>query len=118
MPPVAGGRAQCTHMTTTDWHSYNSGVVEDFRAPAGAITSGRFAGRSLLLLSTVGARSGEVRVTPLAFTRDGERYVVIASKGGSPTHPDWFHNLVKNPRVQVEVGGESFDATARVAEGD
>src|SRR5207249_6883767 len=77
---------------------------------------GQGRGRSLLLLTTTGARSGQPRVAPLAFTRSGEYYVVIASKGGAPSHPDWFHNLVSNPTVTVEVGGETFQARARVAE--
>src|SRR5579859_7515360 len=102
---------------TTDWHAFNAGVVEDFRAHQGAITAGRFAGRTLLLLTTIGARSGEQRVAPLAFTRHGEDYVVIASKGGSPTSPDWYFNLVANPNVIVEVGTERFAATARVTSG-
>ena len=72
----------------------------------------------MLLLTTTGARSGQPRVAPLAFTRSGEHYVVIASKGGSPSHPDWYHNLISNPTVTVEVGGETFLARARVAEGD
>jgi len=103
---------------TTDWHAFNAGVVEDFRAHQGTITVGRFAGRKLLLLTTTGARSGEERIAPLAFTRDGEHYVVIASKGGSPTSPDWYHNLVANRRVIVEVGAERFTATARVTSGE
>src|SRR5206468_12619578 len=72
----------------------------------------------LLLLTTTGAKSGQQRVAPLAFTRDSERYVVIASKGGSPTSPDWYHNLVANPRVIVEVGTECFPALARVTSGE
>jgi deazaflavin-dependent oxidoreductase (nitroreductase family) len=70
------------------------------------------------LLTTTGARSGQPGVAPLAFTRGGERYVVIVSKGSSPSHPDWYHNLVSNPTVTVEVGGKIFRARARVAEGD
>ena len=104
--------------TSRDWHAFNAGVVEDFRAHQGMITVGRFAGRKLLLLTTIGARSGQQRVAPLAFTRDGEHYVVIASKGGAPTSPDWYHNLVANPHVIVEVGAERFNAIARVASGD
>ena len=73
---------------TTDWHAFNAGVVEDFRAHQGTISVGRFAGRKLLLLTTTGAKSGQERIAPLAFTGDGEHYVVIASKGGSPTSPD------------------------------
>ena len=101
-----------------DWDAFNAGVVDDFRAHQGTITQGRFAGRKLMLLTTIGAKSGKPRVAPLAFTRDGDNYVVIASKGGLPTNPDWYHNLVANPRVTVEVGNECFAAIARVAQGE
>jgi deazaflavin-dependent oxidoreductase (nitroreductase family) len=101
-----------------DWNDWNSGVLEEFRANRGKILTGRFAGRSLVLLTTTGARSGKVRTAPLAFTRDGDNYVVIASKAGSPKHPDWYHNLVRNPVVTLETGEETFQARARVAEGD
>jgi deazaflavin-dependent oxidoreductase (nitroreductase family) len=95
----------------------NSDVVEQFRTNHGTIQSGMFSGARLLLLTTTGAKSGKTRVNPLAFTRDGEDYVIIASKGGSPTHPDWYHNLVANRDVTVEVGNERFAARARVAQG-
>ena len=88
------------------------------RAHEGKPTSGPFLGRPVLILTTVGAKSGRVRKTPLAYSKDGERHVVIASKGGGPTHPAWYHNLVANPEVTVEVLGEGFRARARVAEGD
>ena len=101
--------------STTDWHAFNDGVVDDFRDHQGTITRGRFAGRQLLLLTTIGAKSSQPRTAPLAFTRDGEHYVVIASKGGEPTNPDWYHNLVAHPEVTVEVGNERFRAIARVA---
>jgi deazaflavin-dependent oxidoreductase (nitroreductase family) len=104
--------------TSTDWQAFNKGVVEEFRANQGTIKTGRFAGRRLILLTTTGARSGQPRTAPLAFTRDGEHYVVIASKGGSPTHPDWYHNLIKTPIVTIETGAETFQARARVAEGE
>jgi deazaflavin-dependent oxidoreductase (nitroreductase family) len=100
-----------------DWNDWNSGVVEEFRANRGKIVTGRFAGRSLVLLTTIGARSGQARTTPLAFSRDGANYVVIASKAGSPSNPDWFHNLVRNPTVTLETGDETFQARAHVAEG-
>jgi deazaflavin-dependent oxidoreductase (nitroreductase family) len=104
--------------SNTDWDAFNEGIVEDFRAHQGRITFGRFAGRQLLLLTTTGARSGTPRTTPLAFTRDGERFVVIASKGGEPTNPAWYHNLVAHPEVTVEVGTECFRAIARITEGE
>jgi deazaflavin-dependent oxidoreductase (nitroreductase family) len=106
------------YMTTKNsWQERNDPIIKAYRANNGRLDDqGR--GRSLLLLTTTGARSGQPRVAPLAFTRSGENYVVIASKGGSPTHPDWYHNLVSNPTVTVEVGGETFQARARVADGD
>ena len=96
----------------------NVDVIQQFRTNNGTIHSGMFKGARLLLLTTTGAKSGKQRVNPLAFTRDGDNFVVIASKGGSPTHPDWYRNLVANPNVTVEVGMERFEAQARVAEGE
>lgn len=93
--------------------SFTDTLISDFRAHAGHVSSGPFLGKPLLLLTTVGARSGERRIAPVIYTRDGDRYVVVASKGGAPTHPAWYHNLLANPRVEVEVGGETFTATAR-----
>jgi deazaflavin-dependent oxidoreductase (nitroreductase family) len=103
---------------STDWNAINGSVVEEFRANRGSVLTGRFAGRKLVLLTTTGAHSGKPRTIPLAFTRDGEDYVIIASKAGSPTHPDWYHNLVKNPIVTLETGDETFQARARVAQGE
>src|SRR5947208_9843897 len=102
----------------TAWNNVNSDVVSQFRNDNGKISSGMFKGARLLLLTTAGAKSGKERINPLAFTRDGDNYVIIASKGGSPTHPDWYHNLVANPNVTVEVGSERFQATARITSGD
>ena len=96
---------------------FNDGVIEDFRAHQGQITKGPFTGRSLLLLTTRGAKSGRERTNPLAYTRDVDRMFVIASKGGAPTNPDWYRNLRANPRVTVEVGPERFEANASVATG-
>jgi deazaflavin-dependent oxidoreductase (nitroreductase family) len=96
---------------------FNDGVIEDFRAHHGQITKGPFVGRSLLLLTTRGAKTGRERTNPLAYSRDGDRIFVIASKGGAPTNPDWYRNLRANPKVTVEVGPERFEATASVATG-
>jgi deazaflavin-dependent oxidoreductase (nitroreductase family) len=74
-------------------------------------------GRPLLLLTTTGAKSGQRRTTPLMYIADGERLLVIASAAGAPKHPDWYHNLAAYPQVTVEVGKETFDATAAVLEG-
>jgi len=71
-----------------------------------------------LLLTTTGRRSGEPRTTPLIFGRDGDRYVIVASKGGAPRHPAWYLNLSADPRVEVQVRDDVFAATARTAEGE
>jgi deazaflavin-dependent oxidoreductase (nitroreductase family) len=102
----------------TTYSSFNEQLIADLRAHGGQATSGPFVGRPVLILTTVGARSRQPRETPLAYTRDGENYVVIASKGGAPTHPAWYHNLLATPTVTVEVLGERFEARARVAEGE
>ena len=102
---------------TTEYADFTTQLISAFRANAGVLTVGPFAGRNLLLLTTTGARTGLPRTSPLAFSRDGDDYVVIASKGGAPTHPAWYHNLIANPSVTLEVGAETFAATARVATG-
>ena len=95
----------------SDW---NKAIIEEFRANDGKV-GGRFEGRTLLLLHTTGAKSGLQRVNPVAYFADGERYVIVASKAGAPTNPDWYHNLVANPEVSVEVGTEQFQVRATVA---
>jgi deazaflavin-dependent oxidoreductase (nitroreductase family) len=97
---------------------FNRSLVAELRANHGRVTSGPFAGRELLILTTKGAKSGERRSTPLVYTRDGDRYVIVASKGGAPTNPHWFHNLRAHPNVTVEVGDEKFQAHARVIDDD
>jgi deazaflavin-dependent oxidoreductase (nitroreductase family) len=92
-------------------------LITDFRANGGEVTSGPFAGRPVLLLTTKGAKSGQPRLAPVVYSRNGEHYVIVASKGGSPTHPAWYHNLLAHPVVTAEVGGETFTARARVTEG-
>jgi deazaflavin-dependent oxidoreductase (nitroreductase family) len=100
------------------WNNFNQDIIDQFRANNGRIPEGQFKGAPLLLLTTTGARSGKQYTSPLAHTREGDKYVVIASKGGAPTNPDWYHNLVAHPRVTVEVGTDKFEANARVAEGE
>jgi deazaflavin-dependent oxidoreductase (nitroreductase family) len=92
-------------------------LISEHRANKGQITSGPFAGRPVLLLTTTGAQSGQPRLAPLVYTRDGEHYVILGSKGGAPTHPAWYHNLLANPIVTVEADGETFTARARVTGG-
>jgi len=96
-----------------DFEAWNRQVIEEFHANEGKVNGSN----SLLLLRTTGARSGKPRVNPLAYTTDGERLVIIASKGGTPTNPDWYHNIVAHPDVTVEVGTETFEARATVVEG-
>jgi deazaflavin-dependent oxidoreductase (nitroreductase family) len=94
-------------------NAFNQQVVEEFRANGGKV-GGMFEGKNVLLLTTIGAKSGEERLSPLVYTRDGDRYVIAASMGGAPKNPAWYHNLVANPKVTVEVGTEKFEATATV----
>jgi deazaflavin-dependent oxidoreductase (nitroreductase family) len=102
---------------TNEWNARNLKVIEEFRTNRSNVGAG-FGRMPTLLLTTRGAKTGRIHTTPLAYTRDGENLIVIASKGGSPTNPDWYHNLVANPRVTVEVGAETFEATASVLRGE
>src|SRR5712691_644949 len=90
---------------------YNLRIIGEFRAYGGAV-GGTWEGRDLLLLTTRGRKSGRSHTTPMVYTRDGDRLLVYASKGGAPNHPDWYLNLVADPHVVVEVGSEHFDAIA------
>lgn len=94
----------------SDW---NKKVIEEFRADKGKV-GGYFENMTLLLLHTRGAKSGLPRLSPTAYTEDGDRLVIIASKGGADTHPDWYYNVVANPNVTIEVGTETYDAVATV----
>ena len=99
--------------------NWNEKMIEEFHAKAGKGV-GQFGDR-LLLLKTTGARSGEERVAPLMFHRDGQRFVIVASKAGAPDHPAWYHNLRANPAARIEVGTEqgiqTMEVTAHEAEG-
>src|SRR5436305_15242736 len=96
---------------------FNAKVIDEFRANGGRV-GGMFEGMPLLLLHHVGAKSGERRVNPVAYGQDGERYVIFASKGGAPTNPGWYHNLVANPRTEIEVGSETLSVVASEATGE
>ena len=100
-----------------DRKAFNTALIEEFRANGGKV-GGRFEGRPVVLLTTIGAKSGRRLTTPLVYLQDGERRLIFASKAGSPTHPDWYHNLVANPTVTVEVGTETYDAKAVVITGE
>jgi deazaflavin-dependent oxidoreductase (nitroreductase family) len=92
----------------------NQAIIDEFRANSGKV-GGSFAGKTLLLLHTVGAKSGQERINPVACVADGDRLVIIASKGGAPTNPDWYHNILAHSLVTVEVGTEQFQAQAAIA---
>ncbi len=94
---------------------FNASIIDEFRANAGVV-GGPFERASLLLLHTTGARSGAERVNPLVYSTDGDNLVIFASKGGAPTHPDWYHNVVAHPDVTAEVGTDTVALRARVAE--
>ena len=100
--------------------NWNDAIIQEFHAKAGKGVRGF--GDRLMLLTTVGARTGEERISPVMYHRDGERYVVVASKGGAPDNPGWYHNLKANPVAMVEVGAETgtetFEVRAREAEGE
>ena len=96
-----------------DMQEFNKTIIDEFRANEGAV-GGQFAGASLLLLTTTGAKSGLTRINPLAYLLDGDRHIVIASFAGAPSNPPWYHNLLANPEVGVEVGSDRFNARAGV----
>jgi deazaflavin-dependent oxidoreductase (nitroreductase family) len=102
-------------MTTVN--DFNRSLIEEFRANDGKV-SGPFEGTPLLLLTTTGAKTGRKHTTPVVYLPDGDRVVVFGSKGGAPTHPAWYHNLLANPAVTVELPGERYEARAVVTEGD
>ena len=97
---------------STDPQDWNTKIIEEFRANEGRV-GGPFEGGTLLLLHHLGRKTGVERVNPLAYFADGDRYVIVASKAGAPTNPDWYYNVVAHPQVTVEVGTETVavDAT-------
>ncbi len=96
--------------------SSDAQTIEDFRRNRGKV-GGVFEGRPLLLLHTIGAKTGKLRVKPVMYLKDRERYFVFASKGGYPTNPDWYHNLKAHPDIQIEVGDETIKVRAEEVKG-
>jgi deazaflavin-dependent oxidoreductase (nitroreductase family) len=94
---------------------FNTKIIKEFRANGGKV-GGPFQGAPLLLLHTIGAKSGQERVNPVMYQTLGDGFAVFASKAGAPVNPDWYHNLLANPRVKAEVGTETIELTARVAD--
>jgi len=101
----------------SDINAFNRKLIEEFRGNRGQLR-GPLAGSSLLLLTTTGARSGKQQTAVMGYRMDGDRYVVIASGNGAPSHPAWYHNLQAHPMATVEVGPEKFKARARTAHPD
>ena len=96
---------------------FNNQIMAEFHANGGKV-GGRFAGADVLILTSTGARTGKTRWNPLVYSRDGDRFVIVASKGGAPNNPDWYHNLVANPSAVIEVGTEVISVDASFATGD
>lgn len=101
----------------SEMDDFNRRNIEEFRANGGAV-GGFFEGTPLLLLHHKGRKSGTERVNPLAYQQVGDSLAIFASKGGAPTNPDWYHNIVADPNVTLEVGTETYPAVARVASGE
>lgn len=100
-----------------DMREFNEKLIEEFRANDGKV-SGSFANAPLILVTHTGAKTGTKRTSPLVYTRDGDRIVLIASKGGAPTHPHWYLNMTANPQVTVELPGETFEARVTEVTGE
>jgi deazaflavin-dependent oxidoreductase (nitroreductase family) len=95
---------------------FNAAIIKEFRANAGKV-GGPFEGATVVLLTTVGAKSGQTRVNPVVYRIDGGRMYVFASKAGAPTNPDWYYNLLAHPDITIEVGSDTYGVTASVIEG-
>ena len=100
-----------------DYEAFTNNLIADLRANAGRASSGPMVGRPLMILTTTGARSGKERTAIITYTRDGDRYVIVASKSGAPTNPEWYYNLLANPEATAEAGGETFRVRATEATG-
>jgi deazaflavin-dependent oxidoreductase (nitroreductase family) len=100
-----------------DWLAINKQVITDFRANGGQV-GGQLEGMPVVLVTMTGAKSGRELCSPLVYSADGDDVVIIASKGGAPEHPNWYHNLVTNSTVTVEVGTDKYEATAVLTDGD
>jgi deazaflavin-dependent oxidoreductase (nitroreductase family) len=103
---------------SNSYKDFNQALIANLRANRGKASGGPFKGGQVLILTTKGARTGEPRELPLAYSEDDGHHVIVASQGGAPTHPHWFHNLRKHPIVTVEVEGETYQAKANVVENE
>jgi deazaflavin-dependent oxidoreductase (nitroreductase family) len=123
---IAGDRGSLTVVTTQRYREesmstspadFNAQIIDEFRANQGRV-GGMFQNMPLLLLHHTGARSGQARVNPVAYYKDGDRYVIYASKAGAPTNPGWYHNLMAHPEARIEVGEDALEVLATEAEGE
>lgn len=101
----------------SDLNSTNSEIIEEFRHNGGKV-GGYYEGTPLLLLTTIGRRSGKPRTVALAHSKDGERIILVGANSGATKHPDWYYNLLNHPQVTVEVGTETIPAIATILEGE
>jgi deazaflavin-dependent oxidoreductase (nitroreductase family) len=92
--------------------AFNKNIVDEFRANGGKV-GGPFEGATLLLLTTTGAKSGQPRLAPLAYLTIDQKMIIVGSKAGADTNPDWVHNVRANPRAHIEVGTDAYDVTVR-----
>lgn len=97
-------------------NDFNTQVIEEFRANQGKV-GGMFADKTMVLLTTTGAKSGQLRTIPLVTIPQDNRYLLVASKGGAPTHPDWYWNLCANPKAAIEIGDRRIETTLGELEG-
>ena len=100
----------------TDMNEMNTGIIEEFRANGGRV-GGMFEGAPMLLLHSIGAKSGKERINPLMYQPRDDGYAIFASEAGAPTNPDWYHNLRANPSASIEVGEDTVTVAAREADG-
>lgn len=105
-------------LMSSTYQDFNRSLIKHLRENGGEAPPGPFKDRSLVILTTKGAKSGAVHESPNVYSCDGDKYVIVASKGGAPTNPSWYHNLKAHPEVTVEIGGEKFKARAHEADDD
>lgn len=98
------------------FNDFNKNIMAEFHENGGKV-GGRFEGADVLILTTTGRKSGQTRWNPLVYTKDGDCYIIVASKGGAPTSPDWYHNLVANGSAVIEVGADVIPVQATMATG-
>jgi deazaflavin-dependent oxidoreductase (nitroreductase family) len=101
----------------SEFRDWNKKIIDEFRDNEGKV-AGPFEGAPMILLHTIGRKSGEPRLNPLVYQKVDDAFAIFGSKGGAPAHPEWYRNLMANPKTTVEVGTESFDVTAREATGE